>query len=490
LTVNSAVAAGLSGFNPLDATLRRIKNFGEVTMENAIEFLDSINRVAPIGFGIVVDRVFRMINRYLTYMTGYSREELIGQSARMLYETQAEYERVGKEKYDQIRRTGTGTIETRFRCKDGRLVDVLLASTPLDVNDFSAGVTFTVTDITDVVQTQRRLRQSLDETEQVVLHHTRELIDTNHLLKDEIERRERTEQKLIKSKRALQTTIRKLKAAQSSLIQSEKLASVGQLAAGIAHEINNPTAFVSSNLKTGEGYLKEIATLIDGYRQSVALMTRSTGERLTEVQIQSVADGIQQAEANTDFEFLMSDLTEIFEECLEGTERIRKIVADLKDFAHPEAPERHSADIHQCLDSTINIVWNELKYKAELIKEYGELPPVNCYSHQINQVFVNLLVNAAHAIEKKGIIRIRTQARGENVEVHISDTGHGIPKQIRTRIFDPFFTTKAVGNGTGLGLSMSYGIVQRHHGKILVESEVGKGTCFTVILPIGEEACR
>jgi two-component system NtrC family sensor kinase len=459
-------------------------------MENAIEFLNSIDRVAPIGIGIVIDRVFKVINSYMTRLTGYSREELIGRSARMLYETQDEYERVGKEKYDQIKRTGTGTIETRFRCKDGRLVDVLLASTPLDINDLSKGVTFTATDITNLIQTQKRLQKSLNETEQVVLHHTRELMDTNRVLKIEIEKREITEKRLTKSKRALQGTVKKLKAAQSSLIQSEKLASVGQLAAGIAHEINNPTAFVSSNLKTGEGYVKEVAAFIESYRQSMALMTRSTGGCLTDAQIQSIVNGIQQIEKNADFEFIMSDLAEIFEECQEGTERIRKIVADLKDFAHPEEPERHSTDIHQCLDSTINIVWNELKYKVELIKEYGDLPPINCYSQQINQVFVNLLVNAAHAIEKKGIIRIRTLARGENVEVHIIDTGHGIPKQHLTKIFDPFFTTKPVGKGTGLGLSMSYGIIKKHNGRILVESEVGKSTHFTVILPIGEQACQ
>ena len=457
-------------------------------MENSIELLESINRVAPIGFGIVVDRVFKTINRYLTQLTGYGREELIGHSARILYESQAEYERVGKVKYDQIRRTGRGDIETRFRCKDGRLIDVLLASTPLDSNDFSRGVTFTVTDITDLIQTRKRLLQSLAETEQIVLERTGELSEKNRQLNIEIESRKKTEIRLIKSKQALKCTIKKLRKVQSSLIQNEKLASVGQLAAGIAHEINNPTAFVSSNLKTGRGYVKEIADIVGVYRQSMATLKQTAVGRLSDEQLQSIADTVNQVEANTDFDYIMEDLAELFEESMEGTERIRKIVADLKDFAHPEEPERHSVDIHQCLDSTINIVWNELKYKAELIKEYGDLPPVSCFSQQINQVFMNLLVNAAHAIEKKGTIRIQTQERGENVEVRISDTGCGIPKQHLPRIFDPFFTTKPVGKGTGLGLSMSYGIIQKHNGRILVESEVGQGTRFTVILPVGEPA--
>jgi two-component system, NtrC family, sensor kinase len=456
-------------------------------MENAIEFLDSINRVAPIGIGIVVDRVFRMANRYLLQLTGYSREELIGRNARMLYETQAEFDRVGKEKYEQIRQTGTGTIETRFQCKDGRLIDILLASTPLDINDFSKGVTFTATNITDLVRARKQMMQTLEETEQVVFERTRELTEMNRQLHAEIEKRENIEKRRVKSQQVLKATVKKLKTVQSSLIQSEKLASVGQLAAGVAHEINNPTAFVSSNLKTGEGYLKEIAAGIDAYRQALAMLKQPGGGRSTQVQIQSVEDAVKKVEENTEFEFIMADLAEIFEECMEGTERIRKIVADLKDFAHPEEPERHSVDIHQCLDSTINIVWNELKYKAELIKEYGDLPPVNCYAHQINQVFVNLLVNAAHAIEKKGVIRIQTRVQGENIEVHISDTGQGIPKKHLNKIFDPFFTTKSVGKGTGLGLSMSYGIINKHNGTILVESKVGKGTRFTVVLPIGEQ---
>jgi two-component system NtrC family sensor kinase len=456
-------------------------------MENAVEFLDSIIRVAPIGIGIVVDRIFRMVNSHFEHITGYSKDDLIGQNARMLYETDAEYERVGKEKYDQIRRTGTGTIETRFRCKEGRSIDVLIASTPLDADDLSKGVTFTVADITDLVQTRIDLMQNLSKTEQAVVQRTLELTEKNRQLQQEIKNREKTETRLIRSKKALQAVIIKLKQTQSNLIQNEKLASVGHLAAGIAHEINNPTAFVSSNLKTAEGYLKDISPVVAAYRQSVALLEQSAKNAFDGDQVQFILDAIKPIEKSTDVDFIMADLADIFAECREGTDRIRKIVADLKDFAHPGEPERNLADINQGLDSTINIVWNELKYKAELIKEYGDLPRINCYHQQINQVFLNLLVNAAHAIEKQGTIRIRTCAQGGNIEVHISDTGQGIPKQNLSKIFDPFFTTKAVGKGTGLGLSVAYGIIQKHRGKILVESEVGKGSHFTIILPIDEQ---
>jgi PAS domain S-box-containing protein len=452
-------------------------------MENAMEFLASINRVAPVGIGIVVDRSFRMVNQQFTNLIGYSKDELIGQNSRMIYETDSEYERVGREKYDQIKRTGTGTVETRFRRKDGSLIDVLVGSTPLDINDFSKGVTFTVADITDLLQTRFDLMQSLSKTEQAVVERTLELTDTNRQLHNEIENRKKTEKRLIKSKQALQSVIVKLKKTQVNLIQSEKLASVGYLAAGIAHEINNPTAFVSSNLKTAEGYLQEIGSLVATYRQLIGLLKTSSKEALAGDKVQFLLDEIKQAEEDADLDFIMTDLANIFSECREGTDRIQKIVADLRDFAHPGEPERQLTDINQSLDSTINIVWNELKYKAELIKEYGDLPQVDCFAQQINQVFMNLLVNAAHAIEKQGTIHVRTCVQGDNIEVHIIDTGRGIPKQNLSKIFDPFFTTKEIGEGTGLGLSMAYGIIKKHNGKILVESQVGKGTHFTVVLP-------
>jgi two-component system NtrC family sensor kinase len=451
-------------------------------MENAMEFLASINRVAPVGIGIVVDRIFRMVNEQFTNLIGYSKDELIGQSSRMIYETDSEYERVGREKYDQIKRTGTGTAETRFRCKDGRLIDVLIGSTPLDINDFSKGVTFTVADITDLVQTRFSLMESLSKTEQAVVERTLELTDTNRQLHNEIENRKKTEKKLIKSKQALQSIVIKLKKTQVNLIQSEKLASIGYLAAGIAHEINNPTAFVSSNLKTAKGHMEDLIAMIHTYRQSLANLQELAINKPADP-VHTLADEIKKAEERCDIEFILDDLVCICDECRQGTDRIQQIVADLKDFAHPGEPERQLANINQSLDSTINIVWNELKYKAELIKEYGDLPQVDCFAQQINQVFMNLLVNAAHAIEKQGTIHVRTCVQGDNIEVHIIDTGRGIPKQNLSKIFDPFFTTKEIGKGTGLGLSMAYGIIKKHNGKILVESQVGKGTHFTVVLP-------
>jgi two-component system NtrC family sensor kinase len=173
-------------------------------------------------------------------------------------------------------------------------------------------------------------------------------------------------------------------------------------------------------------------------------------------------------------------------ESLEGSERVKKIVQDLKSFSRVDEAEYKVVDIAECLESTINIVWNELKYKVNLVKEFEDLPPIRCYPQQLNQVFMNLLVNAGQAIENQGEVRVRTWQKGDDAFIAVSDSGCGIPEESRARIFEPFFTTKEVGVGTGLGLSISYDIVKKHNGEITVESEEGKGTTFTVRIPVAE----
>jgi two-component system NtrC family sensor kinase len=186
-----------------------------------------------------------------------------------------------------------------------------------------------------------------------------------------------------------------------------------------------------------------------------------------------------------DLSFLREDLQELMSESRDGITRVKQIVQNLKDFSRADVVDEWQwADLHRGLDSTLNIVANEIKYKAEVVKEYGQLPDIECLASQLNQVFMNLLVNAAHAIEEKGVITLRSGQELDQVWVEIADTGNGIPPENLNRIFDPFFTTKPVGKGTGLGLSLSYSIVQKHHGHIDVSSEVGKGTTFRVWLPI------
>ena len=275
-----------------------------------------------------------------------------------------------------------------------------------------------------------------------------------------------------------QELIRKLREAQNQLLQSEKMASIGQLAAGVAHEINNPVGFINSNVGSLERYLNNVFAVLDAYERAQAGVAAG-GKECAEV------DTLKE---QVDFAFLRQDIFDLMRETRDGIARVTKILQDLKDFSHVDDAEWHWADLHKGLESTLNVVWNELKYKAEVVKEYGELPEVECLPGQLNQVFMNLLVNAAHAIKERGTIRLSTGTAGDEVWVEVADTGCGIPPENLARIFAPFFTPKPVGMGTGLGLSLAYGIIQKHHGRVEVQSEVGKGTSFRVVLPAKQPA--
>ncbi|HUG11059.1 MAG TPA: ATP-binding protein [Opitutaceae bacterium] len=262
------------------------------------------------------------------------------------------------------------------------------------------------------------------------------------------------------------------------LLQSEKMASIGQLAAGVAHEINNPIGYVKSNFGSLDTYLSQMFELIRIYRDEEAFIVDP-----------AALARISAARQSVDLEFLSEDVFALLKESREGISRVGKIVQDLKDFSRVGAGDEWGwADLHEGLETTINIVNNEIKYKAQLVKEYGELPEIECLPSQLNQVFMNLLVNAAHAIETQGTITIRSGVQGGEIWIEVSDTGKGIAPEHLNRIFDPFFTTKLVGKGTGLGLALSHGIVQKHHGRIEVQSEVGHGTTFRVCLPVNQKA--
>ena len=259
------------------------------------------------------------------------------------------------------------------------------------------------------------------------------------------------------------------------IVQSEKLASIGQLAAGVAHEINNPIGFVFSNFGTLEEYLASLFRMLAAYREEEALLAGTPS-----------AARLAGLRAEIELDYLKEDIPALMSESRDGLKRVRKIVQDLKDFSHVDTREEwESVDLHAGLDSTLNIVNNEIKYKADVVKVYGVLPAVTCLPNELNQVFMNLFVNASHAIgAARGTITLRTRVQGDDVVVEVADNGSGIAPQDLGRIFDPFFTTKAVGKGTGLGLSLSYGIVKRHGGRIEVESELGVGTTFRVVLPV------
>ncbi len=303
---------------------------------------------------------------------------------------------------------------------------------------------------------------------------SKELTEANAGLRNELEERQRTELALQKEKEEQRVLISKLEDVHNQLLQSEKMASIGQLAAGVAHEINNPIGFVYSNLGTLEKYVQDTFRMLALYEQAEA-----------EIANHDVLVSLQAAKKDLDIDYLKTDLHALMQESKDGIVRVKVIVQNLKDFSHVGASDEwHFFDLHQGLESTLNIVNNEIKYKAEVVREYGDIPEVECLSSQLNQVFMNLLVNAAYAISERGTITIRTGCIEDEVWVEIADTGQGIPPENLQKIFDPFFTTKPVGKGTGLGLSLSYGILQKHHGRLEVQSEVGRGTTFRLSLPV------
>ncbi len=268
------------------------------------------------------------------------------------------------------------------------------------------------------------------------------------------------------------------------LLQSEKMASVGQLAAGVAHEINNPTGFVSSNLKTLSDYQRDLIRLMEEYQALVSKIEAGDSSLNYPPSVTDQVAAIRQMEADLDVGFILKDIPDLIDESREGTERIKKIVMDLKDFAHPGVDKICEVDVNRGIESTLNVVWNELKYKATVVKDLGDLPKIQGYPQQLNQVFMNILVNAGQAIPEKGEIKITTRAVNGVVEVTFMDNGAGISKENLQKIFDPFFTTKEIGKGTGLGLHVVHSIVNKHHGKIEVQSEVGQGTTFALRLPV------
>lgn len=285
-------------------------------------------------------------------------------------------------------------------------------------------------------------------------------------------------QKLESRAEKIAEQLEELQQTRLQLVQSEKMAAVGQLAAGIAHEINNPVGFISSNINTLRDYFADCCAVLNEQKNCIEQYQKQSSipdEMLKEVL------SLQQ---EVDLDFILSDIDQLISDSIEGAGRVKNIVSDLSEFSHVNSPDLVEEDINELIEKTINVSWNELKYKAELIKELGDLPKVLCHGGKMAQVFLNLLVNAAQAMESKGEITIRSGVDGDMVWVDIGDTGSGISEENLAKIFDPFFTTKDVGKGTGLGLHMVHSVINSHGGKVHVESVVGQGTTFRIVIPI------
>lgn len=275
---------------------------------------------------------------------------------------------------------------------------------------------------------------------------------------------------IIRQNVELEEALVELKITQSQMLQSEKMATVGQLAAGVAHEINNPTGFVTSNLSSLKKYVERISDFLALLQEAVPPEKK---EEIASLRKKMKIDHISE------------DIHDLIAESLAGTEQIKKIVMSLKNFSRQDQEEYGPANINDCLESTLNVVWNELKYKVTVEKEYGDLPLTKCYAQQLNQVFMNLLVNGAQAIEAQGVITIKTWTEDNSILISISDTGSGMDEETKAHIFEPFFTSKGKDQGTGLGLSIAYDIItKKHHGHISVDSQPGEGSTFIIDIPV------
>jgi two-component system NtrC family sensor kinase len=305
-------------------------------------------------------------------------------------------------------------------------------------------------------QMTRQVAMQIDSLEAAVAERTRKLVQANEALQAEMESR---------------------KALESQLVQQEKLASIGQLAAGVAHEINNPIGYIYSNFGSLERYFEQLTRMLQAYE------TGGNG-----------STGIAALREELQIDYMFEDLPSLMSDSKEGLQRVRKIVQDLRDFSHVDSDQDWQlTQLNKGIDSTLNIVASEVRFKVDIVREYGDLPEVECLPSEINQVVMNLVVNAAHAIgQERGRIVVRSGASGGDsdaeVWIEVADYGCGIAPDVLPRIFDPFFTTKPIGKGTGLGLSVSYGIVQKHQGRIAVDSRVGAGTTFRVTLPQRRQA--
>jgi len=301
------------------------------------------------------------------------------------------------------------------------------------------------------------------------------------ILNTDLEQRvqRRTEQ-LSKKNHQLEDAYEELKQTQAKLVHTEKLASLGQLAAGVAHEINNPIAFITNNLTTLSEYVLVYKSLIEHYDEYI----EHSSEHLNHSDLREIKRKVDTIKSKENLEFLNDDVENLLSETIVGTHRVSKIVAGLRDFSHTDNTELEPVDINECIESALMVANNEVKYKCKVKKDLSPIPLLACNKGKINQVLLNFIINAGQSIINEGTITIRSRLKDDEVIIEISDDGEGIKKENIDKLFDPFFTTKPVGQGTGLGLSISHGIIEEHHGYITVESKVGVGTTFQVHLPI------
>lgn len=466
---------------PVDRSIKEIEelmesmNFASIQLEEQEKsLLDKTERLKVmfnnVAEGIItinINKTIESFNPAAEKIFGYSKEEVMGQNVKILMPEPYLSEHDGY--VNHYLKTGEAKIIGQGREVSGRKKDGTVFPMALSISEAKPGGDLifigTIRDITERKNFENALKESKKNLERKVLERTLDLKQVNEQLLEDIDRRKKVE--------------KELKDAQMQLLQTEKMASIGHLAAGVAHEINNPVGFISSNMQT----LEEYVTNYSKYLRAVENLKRSIEENNSE-KVQRNVGELKELEEEMNLSFIMGDMDDLLRESRTGIERIKKIVLDLRTFSREGKDTYELIRIEEVIDGVLNIVHSEIKYKAELKKEYGETPLIKCNAQRLGQVFINLLVNAAQAIKEKGVIGVKTYVQAKNLYVEISDTGEGIEEEKLKDIFNPFFTTKPVGKGTGLGLSISYDIVKKHDGEILVRSKIGQGTTFTIRLPI------
>lgn len=389
---------------------------------------------SPVGVAYSSAGKIQRVNAAMAELFGFSQAAMTGMLGRKLYLSEDDYASLGQLAGKRLSVGKPFNHEMWLRHGDGRAIWVQIDAHVTNREDTAQGTWWMMQDRTEIRTAQEQLEARLKE---------------------------------------LSAINGRLEEAQNQLLQQDKMASIGQLAAGVAHEINNPVGFVSSNLNSLRQYVDGLLSLTTAYDAVLA----APGDPLATAALAAKREEVE-------IDYLREDLPQLLDECGDGLGRVKKIVQDLKDFSRVDQANWQEADLNVGIESTLNVVRHEVKYKAEVIKELASLPPVICLAAQLNQVFMNLIVNAAHAIPDQGTITLSSGTQGKWAWVQVGDTGCGMSEAVQRRVFEPFYTTKDVGKGTGLGLSLSFSIVQKHGGIICVRSEPGKGSTFRVWLPI------
>jgi len=444
------------GFRGITQDITERKKTEEILRQSEEKYRQILENMEEGYFEVDLAGNYTFVNNAECRNLGYTKEELIGMNNRQ-YQDEATVKKMYL-LFNTLYKTGEPikVLDVEIIQKDGtKKFNEISVSLIRDSKGEKIGFSGVSRDITE----RKRAEDALKKSREELIKKNQELEESRKNIQITLER--------------LGAAYEELKTTQAKILQQEKMASIGQLAAGVAHEINNPMAFIASNLGTLDKYIRRLKDFIQAQSEAIKSL------KATEVIKQ-----LEKKRKELKFDYTINDIDLLVKESIDGSERVQKIVRELNLFSRVTDEEYKDANINECMESSINIVGNELKHKATLHKDYGNLPSTKCYPQKLNQVFINLLINAIQAIEEKGKIKIKTWEKDGSIWVTVSDTGCGIPRENQSKIFEPFFTTKEAGKGTGLGLSISYEIMQRHKGEISFESKEGKGTTFTIRIPV------